>query len=219
MAGGLSTGLVGEIRMWAGQLGSLTGTVQPITGWLLCNGALISTSTYDDLFALAGHAYNGGVDPGSSQFKLPDFRGRGPVGLDAGTFSTRGATGGAETVVLNYQTLPAHAHTHTISTDGLHTHTGLTGFEQQAHVHDLIVNYGVLRSDGGANTAYTFFEFVNLGLFTSIENTTHFHAMQTTASSPTSHTHGYSYASSGAVGSPAHNNVSSFTGVHWIVKF
>lgn len=43
-------------------------------GWLLCNGALVSRTTYAKLFAAIGTAW--GAGNGSTTFKLPDADGR-----------------------------------------------------------------------------------------------------------------------------------------------
>ena len=43
-------------------------------GWLLCNGALVSRTTYAKLFAAIGTAW--GAGDGSTTFKLPDADGR-----------------------------------------------------------------------------------------------------------------------------------------------
>lgn len=42
-------------------------------GWLECNGAAISRTTYDDLFAVVGEVF--GAGDGSTTFNLPDLRG------------------------------------------------------------------------------------------------------------------------------------------------
>lgn len=42
-------------------------------GWLLCNGAAVSRTTYARLFAAIGTTYNTGNGPNT--FNLPDFRG------------------------------------------------------------------------------------------------------------------------------------------------
>lgn len=53
--------------------------------WLLCNGALVLTATYPELFRVVGHNFNrfGGTgaptDPGGGRFKLPDLPGRVPI--------------------------------------------------------------------------------------------------------------------------------------------
>lgn len=78
------------------RVGSLVpygGTTAPL-GWLLCNGAAVSRTTYADLFATIGTAY--GVGDGSTTFNVPDVRQRFPLGKAAsGTGSTLGGTGGA----------------------------------------------------------------------------------------------------------------------------
>lgn len=43
-------------------------------GWLLCNGAAVSRTTYKDLFAVIGTKF--GVGDGTTTFNLPDFRSR-----------------------------------------------------------------------------------------------------------------------------------------------
>ena len=43
-------------------------------GWLLCNGAAVSRTTYAALFAKIGTTF--GAGDGSTTFNLPDFRGR-----------------------------------------------------------------------------------------------------------------------------------------------
>ena len=62
---------------------SLTAPV----GWLKCDGAAVSRTTYADLFAFIGTTY--GVGDGSTTFNLPDLVGefiRGtPTGRDVGT--------------------------------------------------------------------------------------------------------------------------------------
>jgi microcystin-dependent protein len=92
------------------------GTSAP-TGWLLCNGAAVSRSTYADLFAVVGTTY--GAGDGSSTFNLPDLRDRFAVG--SGTTYSAGATGGAATHTLTEAEMPAHTHSAT-STDSGHTH-------------------------------------------------------------------------------------------------
>lgn len=68
------------------------GTSAP-TGWLLCDGAAVSRSTYAALFAVLSTTY--GAGDGSTTFNLPDYRGRFVLGkAAAGTGSTLGGTGG-----------------------------------------------------------------------------------------------------------------------------
>ncbi len=74
-------------------------------GYLLCNGAAISRTTYKDLFDIIGTTF--GTGDGSTTYNIPDLRQRFPLGVaSSGTGNALGATGG------NID------HTHTIS----HTH-------------------------------------------------------------------------------------------------
>ena len=56
-----------------GQLIAFCGTTLP-DGYLLCNGALVSRTTYADLFAVIGATY--GAGDGKTTFALPDYRDR-----------------------------------------------------------------------------------------------------------------------------------------------
>ncbi len=84
----------------------LYGGATAPTGWLLCNGADISRTTYAALFAVLGTAF--GAGDGSTTFNLPDLRQRFPLGkADSGTGSTLGGTGGA---IDHTHAGPSHAH-------------------------------------------------------------------------------------------------------------
>jgi microcystin-dependent protein len=93
------------------------------SGFLLCDGAAVSRTTYSALFAVVGTT-NGPGD-GSTTFNLPDLRGRVVVG--AGTYTdpvsgsitrTMGDVLGAEKHQLISAELASHTHT-----DSGHTHT------------------------------------------------------------------------------------------------
>lgn len=62
---------VGTVIAWAGD-SSITSIP---TGWLLCDGSEISTSTYHKLFTVIGYMY-GATRLGVNTFTLPDLRGR-----------------------------------------------------------------------------------------------------------------------------------------------
>jgi len=88
------------------------------TGWLLCDGSLVSTTTYASLFAVIGYTYGSS----GATFQLPDLRGRVPVGkAPSGTFGTLGGSGGVETVTLTGAQSGVPAHSHTITDNG-HSH-------------------------------------------------------------------------------------------------
>jgi microcystin-dependent protein len=58
------------------------GPVAPV-GWLLCDGAEVKTSDYGSLFEVIKYTYGDSATLlGLGTFKLPDFRGRFPLGVD-----------------------------------------------------------------------------------------------------------------------------------------
>jgi microcystin-dependent protein len=63
------------------------------TGWLKCNGAAVSRTTYAALFAAIGTAF--GVGDGSTTFNLPDLRGEFLRGFDDGRGIDSGRTFGS----------------------------------------------------------------------------------------------------------------------------
>ena len=77
--------IVGEVRIWAG------ATASPPSGWLICNGAAASRTTYADLFAVIGTTY--GVGDGSTTFNLPDCADRFIMGVGAAV-GALGVSGG-----------------------------------------------------------------------------------------------------------------------------
>jgi microcystin-dependent protein len=96
------------------------GTTAPI-GWLLCDGSAINRVVYRDLFEVIGTSF--GVGDGTTTFNVPDMRQKFPLGkAAAGTGSTLGGSGGA----IDHDHTFADAAS-TTSSDGAHTHTGVTG--------------------------------------------------------------------------------------------
>ena len=88
---------VAEIRMFAGNFAP--------AGWMFCEGQLLPISEYETLFNLIGTTYGG---DGESTFGLPDLRGRLP--LHQGNGFTLAETGGAESITLTVNQIPAHSH-------------------------------------------------------------------------------------------------------------
>lgn len=92
----------GSMTMWS------TGTAP--TGWLLCDGAAVSRTTYAALFAVISTTY--GAGNGTTTFNVPNLENRVPIG--AGGLYALADTGGSRDAVLP---------TNTISTT-----TNLTGY-------------------------------------------------------------------------------------------
>jgi len=121
------------------------GTAAP-TGYLLCNGAVVSRSTYSTLFAAIGTNY--GAGDGSTTFRLPDLRGRAPIGTGQGTgLSNRviGANVGAETHTLIGEEMPVHAHTNFSKGDPSEEGIGFLDTDP-----DFYKNNGEVVKNGGA---------------------------------------------------------------------
>lgn len=78
-------------RLPAGFVAAWPGNTPP-SGWLVCNGAYISRTTYADLFAAIGTTY--GTGDGSTTFKIPDFQGDFLRGYLSGTSSSIGSSQG-----------------------------------------------------------------------------------------------------------------------------
>lgn len=95
-------------------------------GYLLCNGAAVSRTTYADLFAAIGTTF--GAGDAATTFNLPDFSNRFPYGG-----GDLGDTGGTNTVTLTTDELPSHTHTGTTDADGSHTH----GITDPGHSHGI----------------------------------------------------------------------------------
>jgi len=111
------------------------------SGFLECNGAAVSRSTYSDLFSAIGTTY--GAGDGSSTFTLPDLQDNVAIGK-SGT-KALASTGGANTVAssgsvsgtvgdtaLTVAQLPAHTHnpvTITSNVPGSDNPTGSNGLE------------------------------------------------------------------------------------------
>ena len=109
-----------------------TATLVPPSGWLSCNGAAVSRTTYAALYTAIGDTY--GAGDGSTTFNVPDMQGRTAIGVGSGaglTSRALGDTGGAEEHTLTEDEMPSHKHqVKTISGGGQGsgpaTGTGLT---------------------------------------------------------------------------------------------
>ena len=145
-ASATSSGLLKQSRdVFVGDLGLPVGAIIPYAGstapygFLLCDGSEIEKSKYPDLYDIVGIAYNGtSALTGVNTFRIPDLRGRFPLGRDnmdnAGTVpvitggyvdagggtagrvadtkaQTLGGSAGQSSVTLTLGNLPEHSHT------------------------------------------------------------------------------------------------------------
>jgi microcystin-dependent protein len=102
----ITTVPTGLMSMWA-------ASTAP-SGWLECNGASLSTTTYAALFAIIAYTYGGS----GANFNLPDMRGYFPRGWDNG----RGVDSGRAIGTSQADDNKSHTHTATVTDPG-HVHT------------------------------------------------------------------------------------------------
>jgi microcystin-dependent protein len=74
-------------------------------GWALCNGQFLLINQNQALFSLLGTTYGGN---GTTNFALPDLRGRTPIHLGGG--HPLGERAGAQAHTLSIAEMPAHTH-------------------------------------------------------------------------------------------------------------
>jgi Microcystin-dependent protein len=114
------------------------------TGFLECNGAAVSRSTYSALFAIIGSTY--GAGDGASTFNVPDLQDNVAMGK-SGT-KALASTGGANTVAAS-GTIGGSTANATLSTAQLASHTHeIQGQNTDNQSHTDLQRYG----GGTANT-------------------------------------------------------------------
>lgn len=98
----MSEPFIGQITLFAGNYAP--------QGWFFCDGSTLPIQAYSALYAVIGITYGGN---GSTNFMLPDLRGRVPIqpGQGAGlSVYTLAQKSGAEYNTLTVDQLPAHTH-------------------------------------------------------------------------------------------------------------
>lgn len=135
------------------------GTIMPFvgsaapTGWLLCEGQEVSSTTYPKLSAQCGTKFGTAA---AGMFRLPNLKGRTIFGLDSSQteFDTIGKSGGAKSITLTVSNLPAHTH------------------EIPSHSHSGTISGGTVSGTTDGENAHT---HTQQGTFTSANGGDHSH--------------------------------------------
>jgi microcystin-dependent protein len=198
---------IGSISVFAGP------TAPP--GHLLCNGQVLSRSSYLKLFEKIGTVYNSGSES-STEFRLPNINGRVVAGIDKNNskFNELGKTGGSKTHNLTLNQMPRHTHIqneHT-HTQNSHAHT------QDSHNHGVSIgwnpsgweaaNFGLGGFGSFTNTVAVTggWDIGSTGVAPAIQN-------NTATNNPTTATN------QNAGGSQSHNNIQPYIVMNYVIRF
>jgi len=136
------------------------GTATPPSGFLECNGASVSTSTYAALFAVIGYTYGGS----GASFTLPDLQDRTIVAKS--NTKALATTGGANTVAptgnisgstgattLSTNQIPSHSHQ--IATTAPYECSPNNAKAQYFNAYQLMTYTAIGSAGGGASHDHT----------------------------------------------------------------
>lgn len=141
-----------QVLVPVGSVLPYAGSSAPSSQWLVCNGSLVSRTTYSALFTVL--STNFGAGDGSTTFNLPDLRGRTAVGVNTATYlTTLGATiGSADAIVVSHNHGFTGAAT---STDGSHTHyLAHSQFQSDANSYITGAQYIAYDQNSGISRSY-----------------------------------------------------------------
>ena len=195
-----------------GSLLDFAGSAAP-SGYLLCDGSVVTRDTYPALFAVVSTTYNTGGEAGY-QFRLPDLRGRMAVGVGTdGTASnavsrTLAAAGGDTRLQTHTHVQDSHTHT-----QNAHTHT------QDAHGHDLGGGQSFGMDFGGNGGAIATFG-VSVGIINTNTYQGPYSATANTATNQnTTATNQNTTATNQNAGSGTGENMPPFVTLNKIIKY
>lgn len=124
---------VGAVNMW------VTGTAP--SGWLLCQGQQVAVADYSTLASVLGVTYgaltNGSGGAGTTHFRLPDLRGRAPMGAGTGNKydGSKADIGDLTTRTLGDYVSNEEAVTLTAAQSGVPSHTHPVSISDPGHGH------------------------------------------------------------------------------------
>jgi len=121
-------GFIGNVTVFGGNFAPRTTA--------FCQGAILSISEYQSLYALIGTYYGG---DGRTTFGLPDLRGRSVVGVGQGIGLNNvniGEKVGHENTVLSVANIPAHNHLAVFTSSGGGSSASLNALNKQADQTD-----------------------------------------------------------------------------------
>ena len=210
---------VGAIKPW-------TKATAP-DGYLLCDGAAVSRTTFADLFAVIGTTY--GVGDNSTTFNVPNLQGKMPQGFDGNTYNLAG-TGGANTVtvaVTNNQAA-TNATNQSVTITGSISNTSLTCAQLASHKHAIATSpFTETNPEGGTSQKF-------MSGNCSVPGTqarkvpTYNNNVSTNVGSGTGHNHSHTLSGTltgnitttltGAVTASGTNSFSPFVVVNYIIK-
>lgn len=225
-----------------GVISQFAGSSAP-TGYLLCTGQQVAIASYPALYSVIGTTYgaltNGSGASGTTHFRLPDLRGRIPLGSGTGagdgssgsntapsgtslTPRSLGQWGGAQTHQLSPAEIPAHSHPNAL--------TGTTSFASTTHTHGsggyaaaigatnnniAAIGYvaGGVVSGGPTTSTYTI-----TGGIGGVQTFNHYTPVYGSSGSPSATATVSISNADNTGGGGAHNNIQPFMVVNYIIK-
>jgi microcystin-dependent protein len=199
-----------------GTVSAFAGSSAP-TGYLLCDGAAVSRSTYSALFGVVSTTY--GVGDGSTTFNTPNLKCRTVIGVGVGTEITGvlGTVQGVKEVMLTAAESGTTAHDHPSGTSGAsgvhsHTYSGTTsGSDWNAYYN----HYSALGGSGPVPVSTS----EGAGRTYQGAGGNHTHTFSGTTIDSSSHTHTYTItAATAAAAASAHTNIQPSLPLNYIIK-